>query len=41
MECHGWSNEEAMEELKALGYENLDNEDDVHGYLERYQPKRK
>jgi tyrosine-protein phosphatase SIW14 len=41
MECHGWSNDEAMDELKALGYENLDKEDDVRGYLERYVPKRK
>jgi hypothetical protein len=27
--------------LKALGYENLDKEDDVRGYLERYVPRRK
>jgi len=39
MEFQGWSNEEAMEELKALGYDNLDKEDDVRGYLERYAPK--
>ena len=41
MECHGWSNDDALAELKALGYENLDKEDDVRGYLERYEPKRK
>jgi protein tyrosine/serine phosphatase len=39
MEFQGWTNEEAMDELKALGYENLDREDDVRGYLERYVPK--
>lgn len=39
MEFQGWSNAEAMEELKALGYDNLDREADVRGYLERYAPK--
>jgi tyrosine-protein phosphatase SIW14 len=40
MECHGWSNEDALTELRALGYENLDKEHDVRGYLERYEPRR-
>jgi len=40
MECDGWSNAEAMEELKALGYDNLDKEEDVRGYLEQYAPGR-
>jgi tyrosine-protein phosphatase SIW14 len=40
MECDGWSNAEAIEELKVLGYENLDKEDDVRGYLEQYVPGR-
>jgi protein tyrosine/serine phosphatase len=40
MECHRWSNAEAMAELKALGYDKLDEEDDVRGYLERYAPTR-
>jgi hypothetical protein len=40
MECHGWSNAEAMHELKELGYDNLDREADVRGYLERYVPAR-
>jgi protein tyrosine/serine phosphatase len=39
MECQGWSNEDAIQELKNLGYDNLDKEDDVRGYLERYVPK--
>jgi tyrosine-protein phosphatase SIW14 len=38
MERQGWSNEDAIEELKALGYTNLDREDDVRTYLERYVP---
>lgn len=37
MECQGWNNADALAELKALGYDNLDKEDDVRGYLERYQ----
>jgi protein tyrosine/serine phosphatase len=41
MEFQGWSNAEAIEELKALGYDNLDKEDDVRGYLERYVPTRR
>jgi tyrosine-protein phosphatase SIW14 len=41
MECDGWSNEEAIDELKALGYDNLDKEEDVHGYLEHYVPGRR
>jgi protein tyrosine/serine phosphatase len=41
MEHNGWSNAEAMEELKALGYDNLDKETDVRGYLERYVPGRR
>ena len=36
MECHGWSNAEAIEELRTLGYDRLDEEPDVRGYLERY-----
>jgi tyrosine-protein phosphatase SIW14 len=41
MECQGWSNADALEELRALGYENLDKEDDVRGYLEQYAPRSK
>jgi tyrosine-protein phosphatase SIW14 len=41
MEFQGWSNADAMEELKALGYDNLNREDDVRGYLERYVPTRR
>ena len=41
MECQEWSNADALDELKALGYDNLDKEDDVRGYLERYVPGSK
>jgi tyrosine-protein phosphatase SIW14 len=37
MECQGWSNERAIAEVKACGYENLDYELDILGYLESYK----
>jgi len=41
MEYQHWTNAEAMEELKSLGYKNLDKEEDVQGYLETYVPRWK
>ena len=38
MEFDQWSNEEAIAEMKAGGYVNFDNEEDVRGYMEHYQP---
>jgi len=38
MEYQGWSNADAMAELKTLGYKNLDKEDDVQGYLDGFVP---
>jgi tyrosine-protein phosphatase SIW14 len=38
MEFDGWSNAQAIAEVKACGYDNLENEWDVLGYLERYRP---
>jgi protein tyrosine/serine phosphatase len=38
MEREKWGNAEAIAELKALGYEHLDEELDVLGYLEQYRP---
>src|SRR5262249_15143284 len=38
MEFEGWSNTEALTEMKACGYENRDEEEDIHGYLENYRP---
>jgi tyrosine-protein phosphatase SIW14 len=40
MEYQGWSNEKAVAELKAFGYENYDHEADIRGYLERYRKGR-
>jgi len=41
MECQNWSNEDALKELELMGYDNLENETDVRGYLERYIPSGK
>ena len=41
MEYQGWSNERAIEELKADGYINLNREQDILGYLDHYQPRWK
>lgn len=41
MEYQGWSTAEALQELKDLGYKNLDDEKDVLGYLEGYVPRWK
>jgi hypothetical protein len=38
MEFDHWSNADAIAEVKAGGYVNLDKEDDVRTYLEDYQP---
>jgi protein tyrosine/serine phosphatase len=38
MEYQHWTNEEAIREVKALGYNNLEDEWDILGYLERYRP---
>jgi protein tyrosine/serine phosphatase len=40
MEFDGWSNEQALEELRAGGYHNLDDEPDVLAYLTRYRPRQ-
>lgn len=38
MEFEHWTNAQAIEEVKAFGYTNLDGEEDVLGYLEHYKP---
>jgi tyrosine-protein phosphatase SIW14 len=38
MEQEHWSNERAMAEMKESGYTTLDDEWDILGYLEIYQP---
>jgi protein tyrosine/serine phosphatase len=39
MEYDRWPTEKALEELRALGYSNLDDEWDILGYLEQYRPR--
>ena len=41
MEYEHWSNEDAIKELKACGYKYLEDEWDLLGYLEAYQPRWK
>ncbi len=38
MEFQKWSNESALAELHALGYDNLFSERDILGYLQSYEP---
>jgi protein tyrosine phosphatase (PTP) superfamily phosphohydrolase (DUF442 family) len=38
MEFEHWSNAEALAEVRALGYSNLDEELDILTYLEQYRP---
>jgi protein tyrosine/serine phosphatase len=41
MEFDHWDNAAALDELRAGGYRNLDDEWDVLGYLEHYRPRWK
>lgn len=38
IECHRWSNEAAVAEMKALGYTNIEAEREVFDFLQRYRP---
>lgn len=38
MEQEHWSNTQAIAEMRKLGYGNLDEEEDILGYLEQYRP---
>jgi tyrosine-protein phosphatase SIW14 len=40
MDVQGWSNEEALNELTAQGYDHLDKEEDVRGFLQGYKPHK-
>jgi protein tyrosine/serine phosphatase len=40
IEFEGWSNTQAIAEVKGCGYANLDDEWDILGYLEHYRPGR-
>jgi protein tyrosine phosphatase (PTP) superfamily phosphohydrolase (DUF442 family) len=39
MEYEGWSNEQALTELRSLGYSNVAEEADIYGYLSHYRPR--
>jgi len=38
MDFHGWSNTKAIDEMRRLGYENVDEHPDIYTFLQRYQP---
>ncbi|MCX7665233.1 MAG: tyrosine-protein phosphatase [Gemmataceae bacterium] len=38
MDVQGWRNEDAIAEMEAIGYDNLDNETDVRDFLWSYRP---
>jgi protein tyrosine/serine phosphatase len=39
MEYQHWTNDDAIAEMRACGYRDLDDEWDLLGYLEQYQPR--
>lgn len=41
MEFDHWNNSRAIDEMKACGYTNLDEELDILGYMEQYRPSWK
>jgi len=40
MEWQGWTNAEAIDEMRACGYTTLDGDEDVRRFLELYRPHR-
>jgi tyrosine-protein phosphatase SIW14 len=38
MDYQGWTNDEAMNEMRTFGYTMLDDHEDILGYLTRYHP---
>jgi protein tyrosine/serine phosphatase len=38
MDYQGWTNDDAMREMRAMGYTILDQHEDVHRYFLRYRP---
>ena len=40
IDYQGWTNAEAMAEMRTFGYSVLDDHEDVLGYLTRYKPPR-
>lgn len=39
MEYQGWTNAEAMAEMRDCGYVTIDGDDDVRRFLEKYRPR--
>ena len=40
MEYQDWTNAQALAEMRALGYRDLEDEWDLLGYLEQYRPRK-
>ncbi|MFQ3593986.1 MAG: dual specificity protein phosphatase family protein [Gemmataceae bacterium] len=38
MEVEGWTAEEALQEMRSRGYDRIDTEEDIRGYLQSYRP---
>jgi protein tyrosine/serine phosphatase len=41
MEIEHWSNAQALEEMIRLGYDNIEDHEDLRSFLENYQPQRR
>ena len=39
LEYEGWSSAEALAEMRSLGYENVDDHEEVVNYLTKYRPR--
>lgn len=39
MEIDGWSNERAIQEMEANGYDQIEEHRDLLGFLQKYQPR--
>jgi tyrosine-protein phosphatase SIW14 len=38
MEVEGWSNHDAIEEMRAMGYDRIDSDLDIRQYIDSYRP---
>lgn len=38
MECEGWTNQDAIAEIRAMGYSTIDTDLDINQYLSTYTP---
>jgi protein tyrosine/serine phosphatase len=39
MDFHGWTNAQAIAELRRLGYDNIEEHYDLYTFLQRYRPR--